>query len=139
MINYNYIVDFQIVNENIYSIWLASVLKGELYNQGEINYIFCDDDYLLQINQNYLNHNTYTDIITFDYTEGTSISGDIYISVERVRENAVTFGVAFDNELRRVMVHGVLHLMGYKDKSNSEAAKMRAKEDEKMNLFHVEQ
>jgi len=106
---------------------------------GDINYIFCDDTYLLGINQKYLKHDTYTDIISFDYSEGETLAGDIFVSVERVRENAIEFGASFDNELLRVMSHGILHLAGYGDKEKSEVEVMRHKEEEKMKLFHVEQ
>ena len=105
----------------------------------ELSYIFCDDAYLLEINKEYLNHNTYTDIITFDYSTPNSISGDLFISIERVKDNAQKFGISELEELRRVMVHGVLHLLGYKDKEESEIAEMRLKEEEKLKMFHVEQ
>jgi len=94
---------------------------------------------LLKINQDYLQHDYLTDIITFDYVSGKNISGDLYISIDRVKENAEDFNVSFDNELKRVMVHGVLHLMGYSDKSETATAEMRVKEEEKIKLFHVEQ
>ena len=114
-------------------------IKSEDKELGEINYIFCDDEYLLKINQDYLKHDYLTDIITFDYVSGKNISGDLYISIDRVKENAEDFNVSFENELKRVMVHGVLHLMGYSDKSETATAEMRAKEEEKIKLFHVEQ
>jgi rRNA maturation RNase YbeY len=103
-----------------------------------LDYIFCDDEYLLKINQDYLDHDTYTDIITFPYGDLNVIAGDIFISVERVKENAVNFRVDFELELKRVMAHGVLHLLGYGDKSEEEVLQMRLKEDEKIKLFHVE-
>jgi rRNA maturation RNase YbeY len=93
---------------------------------------------LLELNKKYLNHDTYTDIISFDYTDGRTIAGDIFISVDRLRENAQLFAVTFTEELRRVMAHGILHLMGYKDKSKNEIMTMRDKESEKLRLFHVE-
>jgi rRNA maturation RNase YbeY len=139
MINYNYISHFQLVKERAYSDWLTRVIVSEKKELGDISYVFCDDSYLLKINQEYLYHDTYTDIITFDYTEGSLISGDIFISIERVKENAEQFNVNFDEELHRVMAHGILHLSGYGDKSKDEALTMRRKEEEKMNLFHVEQ
>lgn len=139
MINFNYISDFQIIKEELYSKWLLKVIKSEDKIAGEIAYIFCDDSYLLNINQEYLNHDTFTDIITFDYTEGNTIAGDIFVSIERVRENAIMFDVSFDEELRRVISHGILHLSGYGDKKEDEVKIMRAKEEEKMKLFHVEQ
>jgi rRNA maturation RNase YbeY len=109
--------------------WIKDAIANEQKILGEINYIFCDDDYLLEKNQTYLNHDTYTDIITFDYSEENSVSGDIFISIERLKENARKFAVPFDTELRRVMIHGVLHLIGYKDKSDKEKKLMREKED----------
>jgi rRNA maturation RNase YbeY len=121
--------DFQIQNEVSISKWLKDSLANENKELGEINYIFCEDNYLLKKNQEYLNHNTLTDIITFDYSEGNKLSADIFISVERVKENAVIFAVSFEQELKRVIIHGILHLMGYKDKSEEESKIMRSKED----------
>jgi probable rRNA maturation factor len=139
MINFNYETDFELQNESRYSNWLSQVIASEARREGEVNYIFCDDEYLLQMNVQYLDHDTLTDIISFDYTVGKEISGDIFISVERVKENAVDYNVSFDEELLRVMVHGMLHYCGYKDKTEEEEQLMRLKEDEKINLFHVEQ
>ena len=104
---------------------------------GDINYIFCDDVYLHKINVQYLQHDTLTDIITFDYTEGITLNSDIYISIERVRENAGIFGVTFEQELLRVLAHGILHLCGYKDKTPADSELMRTKEEEKMKLFSL--
>ena len=137
MISFNYEIDFEIPEETIYTDWISSVILSENKSEGEINYIFCDDDYLVEINQQYLNHDTLTDIISFDYSLGNEIHGDIYISIERVRENAEEFKVSFEEELKRVMIHGVLHYCGYKDKSESDELLMRSKEDEKIKLFHV--
>lgn len=139
MITFNYETDFQLDNEEMYQNWLSAVIESEDKDEGEINYIFCDDDYLYEINVQYLDHQTLTDIISFDYTIGNLISGDIFISVERVKDNAQDFGVSFEEELKRVMVHGILHYCGYKDKTDSEEKKMRFKEDEKIKMFHVEQ
>lgn len=113
------------------SAWLSKVLEKEGKAGGKINYIFCSDAYLIQLNNTHLQHNTYTDIITFDYSEKLSktVASDIYISVERVKENAKVFNASFQEELNRVMVHGVLHLCGYKDKKTEEKKEMRAKED----------
>lgn len=138
MISYNYECDFLLNNEEVYANWITNVIQSENKLEGEINYIFCDDDYLHQINVEYLNHDTLTDIISFDYSEGNLVQGDIFISVDRVRENAIDFNVSFKQELLRVMVHGVLHYCGYKDKSDSEELIMRQKEDEKIKMFHVE-
>ncbi len=139
MIVFNYETEFQLDNEEKYQDWLSSVIDSEGKEEGEINYIFCDDDYLYEINVQYLEHETLTDIISFDYTLGNLISGDIFISIERVKDNAKDFGVTFDEELKRVMVHGVLHYCGYKDKTEDDEKLMRTKEDEKIKMFHVEQ
>ncbi|MNF37612.1 Endoribonuclease YbeY [compost metagenome] len=139
MINFNYENDFTLGNEDAIAIWLSNVIESEKKKEGEINYIFCDDEYLHKINLEYLNHDTLTDIISFDYTMGNELNGDIFVSVERVKDNALDFNVSFDEELRRVLVHGLLHYCGYKDKSEEDELKMRAKEDEKLAMFHVEQ
>ena len=131
--------DFNLEDEAHYVSWIENVIASEGKSLEEISYIFCDDEYLLKINMEYLDHDTYTDIITFDYSVGKILQGDIYISTERVRENSESFNVKFEDELRRVLIHGVLHLSGYKDKTEEEAALMRSKEEEKMKLFHVEQ
>lgn len=139
MIEFNYETDFNLDNEELYSQWIADVIESEDKTEGEINFIFCDDDYLHQINVKYLNHDELTDIISFDYTMGNLISGDIFISIERVKDNAKDYGVTFENELLRVMSHGILHYCGYKDKSEEDSKVMRLKEEEKIKLFHVEQ
>jgi probable rRNA maturation factor len=139
MIEFNYETDFELRDEAVYADWLARVIESEDKTEGEINYIFCDDEYLLAKNIEFLNHDTLTDIISFDYTMGNLISGDIFISVERVKENAADFNVTFEEELKRVIVHGVLHYCGYKDKTPEDEQLMRAKEEEKIALFHVEQ
>jgi probable rRNA maturation factor len=138
MIEFNYETDFVLENEEAFSLWISKVILSEKKKVGEISYVFCDDDYLLKLNQEHLNHDTLTDIISFDYTMGNEISGDIFISVERVRENATDFDATFDEELKRVMVHGVLHYCGYKDKTEEDSVLMRSKEDEKTKMFHVE-
>lgn len=102
---------------------------------GDISYIFCSDDYLLEINKQYLNHDYYTDVITFDYCEDGVISGDIFISVDTIKSNAQEYSVTFEKELQRVMIHGVLHLVGYKDKQEDDQKVMRSKEDEYLKLF----
>ncbi|MEA9413604.1 rRNA maturation RNase YbeY [Flavobacterium sp. PL02] len=138
MINFNYETDFVLNNEEAFEAWLSAVILSENKKEGEISYIFCDDEYLHKINVEYLNHDTLTDIISFDYTVGNELNGDIFVSVERVRDNALDFNVPFENELKRVLAHGILHYCGYKDKSESEAALMRSKEEEKIAMFHVE-
>lgn len=115
--------------------WIKKAIELEGKKCGDINYIFCSDEELLQVNREYLQHDYYTDIITFDYTEGELVSGDLYISTERVADNAKNYQVDFDNELLRVLIHGILHLCGYKDKSNKDAKVMRSKEEFYMNLF----
>jgi len=139
MISFNYETEFELPNESEISNWLSNVIQSEYKKEGDINYIFCDDDYLVEINQQYLDHDTLTDIISFDYSVGNELHGDIFISIERVRENAQDFKVSFEEELKRVMVHGILHYCGYKDKSSEDEIMMREKENEKIKLFHVKQ
>lgn len=109
--------------------WISQTIINEGKTVGEINIIFCNDEYLLKINQEHLTHDYYTDIITFDYSENTIISGDLFISKDRVEENAEEYKVSFENELNRVIIHGILHLIGYNDKSESEIKEMRTKEN----------
>ena len=139
MINFNYESEFTLENEEAIVAWLSAVIVSENKTEGEINYIFCDDEYLHKINLEYLNHDTLTDIISFDYTMGNEISGDVFVSVERVLDNSKDYKTSFDDELKRVLVHGVLHYCGYKDKGEVDEALMRSKEDEKLAMFHVEQ
>jgi rRNA maturation RNase YbeY len=138
MISFNYETDFELPNESQLSDWISATISNEKCKEGEINYIFCDDEYLHKINVEYLDHDTLTDIISFDYTVGNLIQGDIFVSVERVKDNANDFIVSFEEELKRVLSHGVLHYCGYKDKSPKDEALMRSKEEEKMQMFHVE-
>ncbi len=138
MIDFHYLTDFQITEESAYTDWINRIISSEEGILDQLDFIFCDDAYLLKINQEYLDHDTFTDIITFPYGEGKTIAGDIFISVERIEENAQTFEVAFDIELRRVMAHGVLHMLGFDDKNDQEERLMREKENEKLKLFHVE-
>ncbi len=139
MINFNYETDFNLDNEVAIEAWLGNVIVSEKKKEGEINYIFCDDEYLHKINVEYLDHDTLTDIISFDYSMGNELHGDIFVSVERVKDNAADFNVSFEEELKRVLVHGILHYCGYKDKGEAEELLMRSKEDEKIAMFHVEQ
>lgn len=123
-------IQVKIKNKLALKKWLKNTIEKEKQKLGELNYIFCSDKYLLDMNVSYLNHDTFTDIITFDNSETEGlIEGDIFISVERVEENAKKFGVSFSEELNRVMVHGVLHLLGYKDKKKAEQEKMREMEN----------
>ena len=130
-------VDFDLPEPQKVRKWLAEVIRRRGKSVGNINYLFCDDEYLIGVNRQYLD--TYTDIITFDYVAGGLISGDILISIDRVGENATKFGVPFEHELHRVVVHGVLHLLGQGDKSDDEAREMRRQEEEALALFHEEQ
>ena len=139
MISFNYETDFELGDEALFSNWITKIITSENKFEGEINYIFCDDDYLHKINLQYLNHDTLTDIISFDYSEGNFLQGDIFISIERVQDNATDFNISLLEELKRVMAHGILHYCGYKDKSIEEEKVMRQKEEEKMKMFHVEQ
>jgi probable rRNA maturation factor len=122
-------IDFQLQNEKTISSWIAQTIEAEGFSLGEITFVFCDDEKLHKINLEYLNHDTLTDIISFDYTIGKQLHGEIYISIERVKENAEDFKVTFENELLRVIIHGILHFMGYKDKTNQEQNLMRLKEN----------
>jgi rRNA maturation RNase YbeY len=118
--------------------WISSVVSSSGKELGDVGVIICSDDYLLDLNNQYLDHNYYTDIITFDYTEKDVICGDLFISYDRVKENAKQEGVLIQHELRRVIVHGVLHLLGLNDKTKTEAKTMRAAEDVALKMFHVE-
>lgn len=129
-------VDFHLVNEKQIIKWIKNSVKNEGKTISELSYIFCSDEYLHKMNLEYLNHDTYTDIITFDYTEGNIVSGDIFISIDRVKENALKFNTEFLNELSRVTIHGVLHLAGYKDKTTKEKELMRSKEDFYLTLLN---
>ncbi|NQX85232.1 MAG: rRNA maturation RNase YbeY [Flavobacteriaceae bacterium] len=135
MIDFNYEVEFKLNNEIRYKEWITDSISSEGFVLGDINYVFCDDDYLHKINVEYLNHDTLTDIISFDYSVGKELHGDIFISVERVEENSRDFGVTFENELQRVIIHGVLHYCGYKDKSENDSKEMRVKEEYYMGVF----
>ena len=132
MITFNSETSFTLKNQKRLVKWISDVISSEGFQVGEINYIFCNDSYLNKINQEFLNHDTFTDIISFDYTLGKEVGGDIFISIERVLENAEKFNEVFENELYRVMIHGILHFMGYKDKTKKEKTLMRTKEDEKI-------
>ena len=134
MIDFNYLDHFELQSEKETASWIQFVLDEEDRELGEICYIFCDDDYLSDINNKYLKHNTLTDIISFDYSLGKVVSGDIYISTERVRENARERDLDVKDELHRVMIHGILHYVGYKDNSELEKKKMRSKEDYYLSL-----
>lgn len=135
MIQFNYETDFKLQNEKDTQDWIVKCIEKNSFELGEINYIFCDDAYLHKMNVEFLQHDTLTDIISFDYTMGKEIGGDIFISIERVKENANDFKVTFEQELQRVLIHGVLHYMGYKDKTEEDKQKMRSKEDACLQAF----
>lgn len=130
-------LDFELENESRVKKWIITIVNAQNKRVGNIGYLFCDDAYLINVNRTYLNHDTYTDIITFDYVEGNVVSGDIMISVERVRENAALFNSTFEQELHRVIIHGVLHLLGQADKSDEEAVEMRKKEEKALALWNT--
>ena len=129
--------DFELEEVSKIRKWITSVIQKQGCRVGSIGYLFCSDDYLLEANMKYLNHDTLTDIITFDYVEGGVVSGDIMISVDRVGENATIFGVPFEQELHRVIIHGILHLLGQGDKSDKEAMQMRSKEEAALQLWQT--
>lgn len=122
-------IAFRFTEKRITSRWLKAVAESEGKRLGDIGIIFCSDNYLLNVNKEYLKHNYFTDIITFDYTEGDKLSGDLFISIDSVRSNAAFYEQEFHVELRRVIVHGLLHLMGYDDHSDEDITQMRAKEN----------
>lgn len=121
--------NFKFNRRRLTSQWLKFTAESEIKRIGQVNIIFCSDNYILDINQKYLQHDYFTDIITFDYCEGKTLSGDLFISVDTVRENAIFYGTEFDHELNRVIVHGLLHLIGYDDHSEEDQKTMRSKED----------
>lgn len=137
MIEFNFETDFQL-NESVeLQKWISETIISEGYELGELLYVFCDDEYLHKLNIEYLNHDTLTDVISFDYNIGKMINGEIYISVERVAENAIYYKTDFKDELHRVMIHGILHFCGYKDKSDSEERIMRQKEEESLRRLSI--
>lgn len=138
MIDYVYKSDRKLEDEKKYTNWLKKVILSEGGILGEICFVFTTDDDLLEMNRKYLDHDYYTDIITFNYNKGKELNGDIFISTQRVKDNAKNFEVNFEEELKRVMVHGVLHLAGYDDDTELAKARMRLLENEKLEMFHVE-
>ena len=135
MIDFSYQTTFILAAELDVSKWIGDTLVAEGFVEGDISYVFCDDEFLLSINKEFLSHDTFTDIISFDYTEGKTVGGDIFISLERVKENALELSVSVDEEIKRVMIHGVLHYMGYKDKSIEDKNEMRKKENTCLLLY----
>ena len=134
MITFNYETEFELTIKTKIASWISKSIANEAFNEGDINYIFCDDNYLLDINVKYLKHNELTDIISFDYSLGKILSGDIFISIDRVKENALKFETNLDHELQRVIIHGILHFCGYKDKTKEDKRLMRKKEDYYLSL-----
>ncbi len=133
---FNEDVEFKVPNPRKTKLWLKNIIESEGFGLNQINYIFCSDEYLLSINQQYLNHDFYTDIITFDNSdEEQTIEGDIFISIDRIKENAEQLSKVFNEELLRVLVHGVLHLVGYDDHEDKDELLMREKEDSYISLF----
>jgi rRNA maturation RNase YbeY len=128
-------IKFKLKNKRKIKHWITSVIHTRKKKTGSINFVFCDDEYILLTNIKYLNHNYYTDIITFDYTEQEVLHGDIFISIDTVKSNSKKYNTSFDNELNRVLIHGILHLCGLMDKSNSEKDDMRLAEDKALKLF----
>ena len=134
MIDFSYQTEFELTSTEEIINWIGGVLTSEGFEEGDIDFIFCDDDFLYNLNKEFLHHDTLTDIISFDYSLGKEIHGEVYISVDRVSENSVNFKTEFNDELHRVIIHGILHLCGYKDKTPAEADKMRSMEDQALNL-----
>jgi rRNA maturation RNase YbeY len=133
-------IQFNLKDKTILKKWITSVIEKKKRKAGELNFIFCSDEHLLGINKQYLDHDTYTDIITFDYSkedEKLPVSGDIFISIDRVRENAGKFSKSFENELHRVLIHGTLHLLGYKDKSKAAKEEMTKEEDRSLKALAI--
>ena len=139
MIDFVYNTDFRLANKEIFSRWLISVANDEGYLIDTLVFLFVDDKEILEINKKFLKHDYYTDVITFGDLEDKKISGDIAISIERVLDNSKTYGVEFEEELKRVMVHGLLHIMGYKDKASNDKSVMSQKENKAMKMFHVKE
>ncbi len=134
MIEFNFQKKFTFNYQDLLSDWISRAIVSEKHKEGDLNYIFCSDDYLLELNIKHLKHNTLTDIITFDYSLSKLINGDIFISIDRVRENATIYNISFEEELHRVMIHGILHLCGYTDREKEEKDIMRNKEDYYLSL-----
>jgi len=133
-------IKFSLKNKTILKKWISAVIEKKKRKPGDLNFIFCSDEHLLGINRQYLNHDTYTDIITFDYSKEDvklPISGDIFISIDRVKENAGKFSKSFENELHRIIIHGMLHLLGYKDKTRAAKQEMTMEEDKCLKLLKL--
>lgn len=127
-------VNFTFKNKLLNNRWLKTVAESEIKRIGDVNIIFCSDSYILDVNIKYLGHDYFTDIITFDYCEGKVLSGDLFISLDSVKENSIFYNTDFNQELNRVIVHGLLHLIGYDDHTDSDISMMRSKEDYYLSL-----
>ncbi len=130
-------VSFPLLKKRKTTNWIKSIIQEEGMVSGEISFIFCSDEYLLDVNKKYLDHDYYTDIITFDYVDGSVIHGDVFISLDRIQENSKTFNTTFKNELARILAHGILHLLGYKDKNMKDKEMMTFKEDYYLKMLEV--
>ena len=139
MIDFVYNTDFKLANKEIFSRWLISVANDEGFLIDTLVFLFVDDNEILEMNKKFLKHDYYTDVITFGDLKDKKISGDIAISIERVLDNSKTYGVEFEDELKRVMVHGLLHIMGYNDKASKDKLVMSEKENKAIKMFHVKQ
>ncbi len=137
MIDFVYNTDFRLSNKDVFSRWLISVANGEGFLIDTLVFLFVDDNEILDMNKKFLKHDYYTDVITFGDLKNKKISGDIAISIERVLDNSKTYGVEFEDELKRVMAHGLLHIMGYNDKASSDKSVMSKKENKAIKMFHV--
>lgn len=135
MIAIYYETDFKIDQESVWTNWLSKAVEKEGYSTREINYIFCNDDYLLKINKDFLKHDYYTDVIGFQTSNGKELSGDIFISIDRVKDNSIDNEISFEKELARVMVHGLLHFMQYDDQTEEDIKAMRKAEDKYLAFF----
>lgn len=133
---FNEDVDLPKIKKRNTVAWIKQVIDEHCKKVGDVSFIFCSDTYLLDVNKQYLDHDYFTDVITFDYVEGDVVSGDIFISVDRVEENAKSFSTSFSNELNRIIIHGILHLLGYNDKTDTDKMIMTGKEDLYLNLLN---
>lgn len=135
MINFYSETDFKLQNQELFASWISKVVVDYDFSLGDVTFIFCNDEYLHKINLEYLKHDTLTDIISFDYSLRNEIHGEVYISIERVEENAKEFNESFDKELKRVIIHGILHFLGFKDKTDKEQQQMRILEEKAIDKF----
>ena len=135
---FNEVIDFNLKGKRILKKLIKYIIAGENKKVENVNFIFCSDDYIIGINRTYLKHDYFTDIITFNFNQGNIISGDIFISIDTVKENALTYKVPFDREVQRVIIHGILHLIGFDDTNESLQIEMRKKEDETLDILNSE-